>query len=247
MVATTTSCMASRRTGRQVPYRRPRRRQPNRTAGPERGLRARCPARARFSRSACALRDAGLIAACRVRNPDLRQVKPHAAHRRSARRTPRPGSCPPSPRRPDYCRHPDRAIPPFREATLVDDQATIRLAAKHLVRIPADLHNDRLVVPRRVADEVLELLCAAALNRCGHRGELADLGLHQSTQVAQPPLRSCGGTGAEEWPVARIQGREGICNPLDQRCRQVLSAHAVTRRSASVISPLQSIDAVEAH
>jgi hypothetical protein len=76
--------------------------------------------------------------------------------------------------------HANRAIALLGEAALVDHQAARRLAAKQLVGVSGDLRYHGPMVPRRVADEVLELLFAAALNHGGHRGECAVLGLRQS-------------------------------------------------------------------
>ena len=144
-----------------------------------------------------------------------------AAHRPSARRTPLPDSCPPSPAVPTMRGYPDRTIPLFREAALVDDQATLRLAAKQPVRVPADLRNDRLVVPRRVTDKVLELLRAASLNHGSHRCELADFRLYQSAQVACGNRRAVAGMSAEEPAVAVDQRCESLCKLVDQRCGQL--------------------------
>jgi hypothetical protein len=62
--------------------------------------------------------------------------------------------------------------------------------------------------------------------------------LRQSAEVAHGGHRTV--ARAEEWPVPHGQGREGVRNALDQRCGQLWSAHAVTSRWTSVISPLQS-------
>jgi hypothetical protein len=58
--------------------------------------------------------------------------------------------------------NPNRAIALLDEAALVDEQRAVRLGAQQPIGVTADLVNDRLVPPWRVADEVLELpaLCS---------------------------------------------------------------------------------------
>src|SRR3954452_18006391 len=67
----------------------------------------------------------------------------------------------------------NRAIALLDEAALVDDQRAVRLAAQQPIAITADLLKARFVPPRRVADEVLELLLAAVLIHGAHRRERA--------------------------------------------------------------------------
>src|SRR6185437_16108996 len=75
--------------------------------------------------------------------------------------------------------HANRAVALLDEAAFVEDQRAVRLAAQQAVGITADLRDDRPVPPRRVADEVLELLLAALLNHGGHRGERGCLRLRK--------------------------------------------------------------------
>ena len=138
--------------------------------------------------------------------------------------------------------HANRAIPLFGKAALVDDQAAGRLAAQQTIRVLADLRHHRLVVPRRVADEMLELLRAATFNHGGHRRERAILGLRQAMQIAPRHRGVVPRARAEELAVTAGKAPECLRDPLDQRCGQPSSAHTVTRRTASFISSSESLD-----
>src|SRR5271170_462571 len=58
------------------------------------------------------------------------------------------------------------------------------MIAQEAIRVRADLRDHRLVIPRRVADEMLKLLQTAVLNHGGHRLDRAVLRLRQSAQPA---------------------------------------------------------------
>jgi hypothetical protein len=94
------------------------------------------------------------------------------------------------------------------------------------------------VPPRRVADDVLELLFAAVLNHSSHRGERGRLRLCETMQVALGHRRVVVPVAAEERAVALDEARERIRDAIDQRSGQRSSAHTVTRRIDSFISPL---------
>jgi hypothetical protein len=132
----------------------------------------------------------------------------------------------------------NRAIALLDEAALVDDQRAVRLAAQQAVGITADLRDDRLVPPRRIADEVLKLLLAAILNHGGHRGERGRLRLREAMQVALGHRRVVVPAAAEERAVAVDEARERIGDAIDQRSGQRSSAHTVTRRIDALTSPL---------
>jgi hypothetical protein len=70
-------------------------------------------------------------------------------------------------------RHADRLIALLGEARLVENQAAVGLAAEKRIGVQADLRHDQLVLPRRVADEMLKLLRAAAFDHIGHRRKRA--------------------------------------------------------------------------
>jgi len=70
-------------------------------------------------------------------------------------------------------RHADRLIALLGEARLVEDQAAVGLAAEKRIGVQADLRHDQLVLPRRVADEMLKLLGAAVFDHVGHRRKRA--------------------------------------------------------------------------
>jgi hypothetical protein len=125
------------------------------------------------------------------------------------------------------------------EAALVDNQRAVRLAAQQAVSVTADLVDDRLVPPRRVADEMLELLLATVLNHGGHRGERGCLGLREAMQVALCHQRVVVSTAAEEHAVAVDEAQERIGDAIDQRCGQRSAAHTVTRRIDPLTSPSQ--------
>lgn len=124
------------------------------------------------------------------------------------------------------------------EAAFVDEQRAVRLAAQQVVGIMADLLNDGLVPPRRVADEMLELLLAAILNHGGHRRERGRLRLGKPVQVALGHRRVVVPAAAEEPAVAVDEARERIGDAIDQRSAQRSSAHTVTRRIDTLTSPL---------
>ena len=188
-------------------------------------------------------RDLGPVAAGRVLDPALRPVEPHVdrrvphaigQHREHRHLTivhlaqapaPLPGN-------------PNRAITLLDEAALVDNQRAVRLATQQTVGIAADLVDDRLVPPRRVADEMLELLLTAVLNHGGRRGERRLVCLCQAMQVALCHRRVVVPAAAEEPAVALDEARERIGDAVDQRSGQWSSAHAVTRRIDALISPL---------
>src|SRR3954465_15015090 len=188
-------------------------------------------------------RDLGAVAAGRVIDPALRQVEPHVD-----RRVPRPIAQhrehrplavvhlaqPPAP----LPGHTNRAIALLDEAALVDDQRAVRLAAQQVIAITSNLLNDRLVPPRRVADEGLERLLAAVLNHGGHRRERGRLRLREAMQVALGHRRVVVPAAAEEPAVAVDEACERIRDAIDQRSGQRASAHTVTRRTDALISPL---------
>jgi hypothetical protein len=106
------------------------------------------------------------------------------------------------------------------KAAFVDDQATGRLAAQQAIRVLADLRQHRFVIPRRITDEMLELLRATRVNHARHRGEGAVLRLRQSAQVARSHRRAVARLAAEETAVAADEGRESVRDPFDQRSDQ---------------------------
>ena len=122
----------------------------------------------------------------------------------------------------------NRTIALLDEAALVDDQGARRLAAQQAVGILADLRDDRLVLPRRVADEVLKLLRAAILNHGGHRLERGSFRLRQATQIALRHRRVVARAGAEKTAIAVDEARERRSDVIDQRFGQRSSAHTVT-------------------
>ena len=69
--------------------------------------------------------------------------------------------------------------------------------------------------PRRVADEVLELLLAAVLNHSGHRGKRGRLRLRQAMQVALGHRRVVVPAGAEEPAVAVDEARKRIRDAIE--------------------------------
>src|SRR3954469_25713481 len=71
----------------------------------------------------------------------------------------------------------------------------------------AYLRDDRLVPPRRVADDVPERLLAAILNHGGHRGECGRFRLRKPMPVALGHRRVVVPAAAEEWAVK--QARSG--------------------------------------
>jgi hypothetical protein len=207
--------------------------------------------RALGAHRACLHRDLGPVAASRVIDPALRQVEPHGD-----RRVPRPVGqhsehrhlaivdlAQPSAPLPG---HANRAIALLDEAALVDEQRAVRLAAQQAVGITADLRDDRFVPPRRIADEVLELLLAAVLNHGGHRGERGRLRLREAMQVALGHRRVVVPAGAEERTIAVDEARERIGDAIDQRSSQRSSAHTVTRRIDTLTSPLPVPDVLGA-
>src|SRR3954463_1841315 len=125
-------------------------------------------------------RDLGLVTAVRVVDPAPRQVEPHVHWRVSLSvgqhaeyrhltivhfaqaSAPLPGNA-------------DGAIALLGEAALVDDQRAGRLATQQAVGIPGDLLDHRLVPPRGVADEMLELLCATLVNQAAIAANVASV------------------------------------------------------------------------
>jgi hypothetical protein len=167
------------------------------------------------------LRDPGFIGSRWVLEPALRQVKLHVdrrmplavrqdtEHRHLAdidlTQSPRP-----------LPTHANRTISLLGEAALVDDRAARRLTTKQTTCVLADLRHHRLVAPRRVVDEVLELLRAAMLNHGGHRGERAVRRLRQTVQIASRHRSAVSRAGAKQPAVAGAQGRERLRYPIDQ-------------------------------
>jgi hypothetical protein len=94
------------------------------------------------------------------------------------------------------------------------------------------------VPPRRVTDEVLELLLAAVLNHVGHRSERGLVCLRKPMQVAPGHRRVVVPAAAEERAIALDEARERIGDAIDQRSGQRSAAHTVTRRIDALISPL---------
>jgi hypothetical protein len=131
----------------------------------------------------------------------------------------------------------DGAIALLGEAALVDDQRAGRLATQQAVGIPGDLLDHRLVPPRGVANEMLELLCATLVNHGGHSSERGLGSLREAMQVALCHRRAVPRPGAKERTVAVDETREGAGDAIDQRCGQPSAAHTVTRRIDGVISP----------
>jgi hypothetical protein len=188
-------------------------------------------------------RDLGPVAAGRVIDPTLRQVEPHGD-----RRVPRPVgqhrehrpliivdfAQAPAPRP----GHANRVIAVLDEAAFVEEQRAVRLAAQQAVGVTADLRDDRLVPPRRVADEGLELRFAAILNHSSHRNERGRLRLRKPVQVALGHRRVVVPAAAEEPAVAVDEARKRSRDAIDQRCAQRSSAHTLTRRIDALTSPL---------
>jgi hypothetical protein len=116
--------------------------------------------------------------------------------------------------------HAHRTIALLGKAAFVDDQATGRLAAQQAIRVLADLRQHRLVIPRRVTDEMLELLRATRVNHARHRGEGAVLRLRQSAQIARGHRRTVARLAAEEPAIATDEGCESLRDPFDQRSDQ---------------------------
>ena len=110
-----------------------------------------------------------------------------------------------------------RVLPLLGEAALIDDQRAGRLATEQTIGVAADLLHHRLVPPRRVADEVLELLLAAILNHGGHRSEGRIVRLRQAMQVAPCHRGVVVRASAKEQAVAVDEARECIRDALDQR------------------------------
>jgi hypothetical protein len=137
----------------------------------------------------------------------------------------------------------NRTIALLDEAAFVNDQRTGRLAAEQAIGIAGDLLDYRLMPPRRIADEVLELLLAAILNHCGHRCENGLVRPRQAMQVALRHCRIVVPVRAKERAVALDEMYQGNRNLLDQRFAQRSPAHTVTRRIAAPTSPLQAQDA----
>ena len=188
-------------------------------------------------------RDLGPIAAGRVVDPALRQVEPHVdrrvtcsigQHREHRHLAVIDLAQPPAP----LSGNANRAVALLDEAALVDDQRAAWLAAEQAVAITADLRDDRLVPPRRVADEVLELLLAAVLNHGGHCSERSLLRLRKAVQVALGHGGVVVPAGAEEPAVAVDEARKRIRDVIDQRSGQRPSAHTLTRRIDAPTSPL---------
>ncbi len=187
-------------------------------------------------------RDPAPVAALRIFDPAPRQVEPHVDRRvplaigqhREHRdlaivdlakaAAPLPGNT-------------HRVLPLFDEAALVDDQGTGRLATEQTIGVTADLLHHRLMPPRRVADEVLELLLAALLDHRRHRREGRFLRLREPLQVALRHRRVVPRPRAEEPTVTADEAAERHRDTLDQRCRQPSAAHTVTRRIDGISSP----------
>ena len=70
--------------------------------------------------------------------------------------------------------------------------------------------------PRRVADDVLELLRAAILNHGSHRGERGRRRLRQAMQVTPGHRRVVVPAAAEEPAVALDEARERIGEAIEQ-------------------------------
>jgi hypothetical protein len=125
-------------------------------------------------------------------------------------------------------RHTDRTIALLGKAAFVDDQATRRFAAQQTIRVLADLGQHWLVIPGRVADEMLELLRAAFVNHGCHRGKGAVFRLRQSAQIALRNRCAVARLAAEEPAIAADEECEGVRDPFDQRSGETSSEHTVT-------------------
>ena len=141
------------------------------------------------------------------------------------------------PSRPDHC----RATPTERLPCLAKLLSSmIRLLsdrpAEQCVRVPADLRDDRLMLPGRVADEVLKLLRTAAFNHLRHPGKPAVPSLGQALQVSPRHWRIVPRSRAKEPAVAPQQRSKCLGHAFDGRSVQPASENAVTSRSALVIS-----------
>ena len=178
-------------------------------------------------------RNTGPLAPCRIVDPGLRQIQPHV-HRRMPLTVAQHAEHShlavvdlAQPSRP-LASHTHRTIALLGKAAFVDDQAAGRLAAQQAVSVPADLRHNRLVVPWRIADEMLELLRAACVNHGRHRREGAVFRLRQAAQITPCHRRAVSRLGSEEPAIAIDEGREGVRDPLDQRSGQLSSGHNVT-------------------
>lgn len=125
-------------------------------------------------------------------------------------------------------RYPDRAVALFGKTAFVDDQARVRPAAQQPVGVLSDLCHHGIVLPRRVADEVLKLLRAAQVNYRRHRGECAVRRLRQSAEITPGHGRAVARTRSEEAAIAVAEARERARDAFDQGCAQTSAGNTVT-------------------
>ena len=128
-------------------------------------------------------------------------------------------------------------MPLFGETRLVEDQATVRLAAEKPVGIRTDLRQHRFVPPRRMIDEMLKLLSAAIFDDVGHRLERAGGGLRQTLQITLRHRRIVAPARCEQPTIAPQQLPERIRDLFDTRSSKRTSSNTVTRRTACITSP----------
>jgi hypothetical protein len=83
-----------------------------------------------------------------------------------------------------------RMLARLLEATFIDQQATIRVPTQPLIRLQRHLINDRLMLPGRVREHLLELLFIGIRNALLHAFHilLVGIGLHQTPQIVPDRL-----------------------------------------------------------
>ena len=145
----------------------------------------------------------------------------------------------------------NRTLPLFDEAGFVDDQTTLRLAADQHIRIAGELGQHRLMVPRRVADEMLKPLRASRRDHRRHPLKRTFSGLGQTLQVALRHRRIVARPGGEEAPVPLGKSPKSSGDPLHQRSRnhpsQIQKRDEPHTSRRLTPSPLVAIKAIGKH
>ena len=114
--------------------------------------------------------------------------------------------------------HASRVLALLHETGLVDQQATIGLATKQSLRFRRHLTHRRLVVPRRMAQEVLQPLVVGVRHDFGHPLHVLASGLDQATEILFGLDEHASGAGTEMWCEASDDGNEAV-GQLDERFR----------------------------
>jgi hypothetical protein len=134
-------------------------------------------------------------------------------------------------------RHTGGVLALLHEAGLVDQQAAIRLAAKQPIRFRRHLPHHRLVVPRRMGQEMLQRLVGGVRHGFNHPLHVLAFGLDQAAEILLRLGEHTSGAGTEMWREACDGGNEAIGQMVERFRWRAGVGRAVFALRARFVAP----------